>query len=52
MMHQSRPDSTPPWQDAPHVPFPVDFARAGATSWEQQIGGWLREVAHPRAIFD
>jgi sporulation-control protein len=32
--------------------FPVDYARMGATNWEQQIEGWLREVARPRAIFD
>jgi sporulation-control protein len=32
--------------------FPVDYARIGATNWEQQIEGWLREVARPRAIFD
>ncbi|MCE7009652.1 sporulation protein [Kibdelosporangium philippinense] len=32
--------------------FPVDYAKAGATNWEQQIEGWLREVARPRAIFD
>ncbi|CAM4165124.1 sporulation protein [Kibdelosporangium persicum] len=32
--------------------FPVDYARLGATNWEQQIEGWLREVARPRAIFD
>ncbi|TCO52529.1 sporulation protein [Actinocrispum wychmicini] len=32
--------------------FPVEYARLGATNWEQQIDGWLREVARPRAIFD
>jgi sporulation-control protein len=32
--------------------FPVEYARAGATNWEQQLDGWLREVARPRAIFD
>jgi sporulation-control protein len=32
--------------------FPVDYARAGSVNWEQQIEGWLREVARPRAIFD
>jgi len=32
--------------------FPVDHNRLGATNWEQQIEGWLREVAKPKAIFD
>jgi sporulation-control protein len=32
--------------------FPVDYPRMAATNWEQQIEGWLREVARPRAIFD
>jgi sporulation-control protein len=32
--------------------FPVDYGRLGAVNWEQQIEGWLREVARPRAIFD
>jgi sporulation-control protein len=32
--------------------FPVDYARLGAANWEQQIEGWLREVARPRGIFD
>ncbi|MEV4314651.1 sporulation protein [Actinocrispum sp. NPDC049592] len=32
--------------------FPLEYARMGATNWEQQIEGWLREVARPRAIFD
>nr|WP_042180968.1 sporulation protein [Kibdelosporangium sp. MJ126-NF4]CEL14717.1 Sporulation control protein Spo0M [Kibdelosporangium sp. MJ126-NF4]CTQ96653.1 Sporulation control protein Spo0M [Kibdelosporangium sp. MJ126-NF4] len=32
--------------------FPVDYARVGAANWEQQIEGWLRELAKPRAIFD
>ncbi|GAB3464347.1 sporulation protein [Actinophytocola sediminis] len=32
--------------------FPVDYAALGRTNWEQQIEGWLREVAKPRGIFD
>ncbi|ALG07974.1 sporulation protein [Kibdelosporangium phytohabitans] len=32
--------------------FPVDYARVGSVNWEQQIEGWLREAAKPRAIFD
>jgi sporulation-control protein len=32
--------------------FVVDSAALGRTNWEQQIEGWLREVAKPRGIFD
>jgi sporulation-control protein len=32
--------------------FVVDNAALGRTNWEQQIEGWLREVAKPRGIFD
>jgi sporulation-control protein len=32
--------------------FVVDDAAMGRTNWEQQIEGWLREVAKPRGIFD
>ena len=32
--------------------FLVDYAALGRTNWEQQIEGWLREVAKPRGIFD
>jgi sporulation-control protein len=32
--------------------FVVEYAALGRTNWEQQIEGWLREVAKPRAIFD
>ncbi|HEV2781860.1 MAG TPA: sporulation protein [Actinophytocola sp.] len=32
--------------------FTVDNAALGRTNWEQQIEGWLREVAKPRGIFD
>lgn len=32
--------------------FVVDYAALGRTNWEQQIEGWLREVAEPRGIFD
>jgi sporulation-control protein len=32
--------------------FPVEYAALGQVNWEQQIEGWLREVARPRAIFD
>lgn len=32
--------------------FIVEYAAMGRTNWEQQIEGWLREVAKPRAIFD
>jgi sporulation-control protein len=32
--------------------FLVDYAAIGRTNWEQQIEGWLREVAKPRGIFD
>jgi sporulation-control protein len=32
--------------------FLVDYAALGRTNWEQQIDGWLREVAKPRGIFD
>ena len=32
--------------------FVVDYAALGRTNWEQQIEGWLREVAKPRGIFD
>ncbi|HYQ65429.1 sporulation protein [Actinophytocola sp.] len=32
--------------------FVVEYAAMGRTNWEQQIEGWLREVAKPRAIFD
>jgi sporulation-control protein len=31
--------------------FPVDYGQIN-TNWEQQIEGWLHEVARPRAIFD
>ena len=32
--------------------FVVEYAALGGTNWEQQIEGWLREVAKPRGIFD
>ncbi|TDV40309.1 sporulation protein [Actinophytocola oryzae] len=32
--------------------FVVEYAAMGRPNWEQQIEGWLREVAKPRAIFD
>jgi sporulation-control protein len=32
--------------------FVVEYAAMGRTNWEQQIEGWFREVAKPRAIFD
>lgn len=32
--------------------FVVEHATMGRTNWEQQIEGWLREVAKPRGIFD
>jgi sporulation-control protein len=32
--------------------FVVDYAAIGRTNWEQQIEGWLRELAKPRGIFD
>jgi sporulation-control protein len=32
--------------------FNVEYAAMGRTNWEQQIEGWFREVAKPRAIFD
>lgn len=32
--------------------FTVDYAAIGRTNWEQQIEGWLRELAKPRGIFD
>ncbi len=32
--------------------FTVEYAAIGRTNWEQQIEGWLHEVAKPRAIFD
>jgi sporulation-control protein len=32
--------------------FVVEYAALGRTPWEQQIEGWLREVAKPRGIFD
>jgi sporulation-control protein len=32
--------------------FVVEYAAVGRTNWEQQLEGWLREVAKPRAIFD
>jgi sporulation-control protein len=32
--------------------FGVDYATTDRTNWEQQIEGWLREVAKPRGIFD
>jgi sporulation-control protein len=32
--------------------FVVEYAAMGRTNWEQQIEGWLREVAKPRGIFD
>jgi sporulation-control protein len=32
--------------------FVVEYAALGRTNWEQQIEGWLREVAKPRGIFD
>lgn len=32
--------------------FTVEYAALGRTNWEQQIEGWFREVAKPRAIFD
>jgi sporulation-control protein len=32
--------------------FVVDHAAIGRTNWEQQIEGWLRELAKPRGIFD
>ncbi|MFL6144061.1 MAG: sporulation protein [Labedaea sp.] len=32
--------------------FRVEYTALGRTNWEQQIEGWLREVAKPRGIFD
>jgi sporulation-control protein len=32
--------------------FVVEYAALGRTPWEQQIEGWLREVAKARGIFD
>ncbi|MGQ0838741.1 sporulation protein [Actinokineospora sp.] len=32
--------------------FVVEYAAMGRTNWEQQIEGWLRQVAGPRGIFD
>ena len=32
--------------------FTVEYAAMSRTNWEQQIEGWLREVAKPRGIFD
>jgi sporulation-control protein len=32
--------------------FVVEYASMSRTNWEQQIEGWLREVAKPRGIFD
>lgn len=32
--------------------FVVEYAALGRANWEQQIEGWLREVAKPRGIFD
>jgi len=32
--------------------FGIDYAALGRTNWEQQIEGWLRELAKPRGIFD
>jgi sporulation-control protein len=32
--------------------FLVDYAALGRTNWEQQIEGWLHEVAKSRGIFD
>lgn len=32
--------------------FVVDYASFGRPNWEQQIEGWLRELARPRGIFD
>jgi sporulation-control protein len=32
--------------------FGVEYAAMGRTNWEQQLEGWFREVAKPRAIFD
>jgi sporulation-control protein len=32
--------------------FVVEYAALGRTHWEQQIEGWLGEVAKPRGIFD
>jgi sporulation-control protein len=32
--------------------FVVEYAALGRTNWEQQIEGWLRELAKPRGIFD
>lgn len=32
--------------------FVVEYAALGRTNWEQQIEGWLNEVAKPRSIFD
>jgi sporulation-control protein len=32
--------------------FVVDYGALGRTNWEQQIEGWLREVAKSRGIFD
>jgi sporulation-control protein len=32
--------------------FNVEYAALGRTNWEQQIEGWLRELAKPRGIFD
>jgi len=30
----------------------VEYAALARTNWEQQIEGWLRELAKPRGIFD
>jgi sporulation-control protein len=32
--------------------FGVEYAALGRTNWEQQLEGWLRELAKPRGIFD
>jgi sporulation-control protein len=32
--------------------FIVEYASMARTNWEQQLEGWLREVAKPRGIFD
>lgn len=32
--------------------FVVEYAALGRTNWEQQLEGWLRELAKPRGIFD
>lgn len=32
--------------------FVVDYAALGRANWEQQVEGWLRELARPRGIFD